>query len=142
MKALLVLVVLVVVCGVPTVGVWLLGRRARVPAWMVAVFLLAGWVTVVVGGGLALRAQPGLFPEASPCHGVGAPVSRYFPPDSFCRHDDGELRSVNGPAAKFVFWTATGTVLAVPVAAFMRRRVPPAPGPDSLMGASRADRRG
>ncbi|WP_425839035.1 hypothetical protein [Streptomyces fractus] len=117
MKALLVLSVLLMVFALPTGGLWLLGRRAKVPAWVLTVFLVAGWLAVLVGGFLSQRAQPGLFPEASPCHGAGTPVSRYFPPDSFCRHDDGELRTVNGPLGKFVFWLALGTAASMPFAA-------------------------
>ncbi|WP_438487936.1 hypothetical protein [Streptomyces sp. S186] len=91
---------------------------------MLIVFLLAGWLTVFVGWTLSQRAQPGLFPETSPCYGMrGTPVSQYFPPDSFCRHADGELRTVNGPNAKLVFWTTANTTLAMAIAAaFARRR--------------------
>jgi hypothetical protein len=107
----------------PTVLVWLLGRRARVPGWMLIVFLPAGWLTVVVGGFLWQRAQPSLFPEASPCYGTSGAVSQYFPPDSFCLHEDRELRTVNGPNAKLVFWTAANTSLSTAIAAaFARRR--------------------
>ncbi|MFD7663753.1 hypothetical protein [Streptomyces sp. NPDC059788] len=122
MKALLLLSVLFLVFVMPTVGVWLLGRRAKVPAWMVAVFLTAGWLAVLVGGILSQRAYGALFPETSPCHHAGTPVTRYFPPDSFCLHDDGELRTVNGPNGKFVFWAAFGTAVAVPGAVLVRRR--------------------
>ncbi|GCD41990.1 hypothetical protein [Streptomyces paromomycinus] len=122
MKPLLLLSVLLIVFVVPTAGVWSLGRRAKIPVWMRAVFLPAGWLAVVVGGILAQRAHGALFPETSPCHRTGMPVTRYFPPDSFCLHDDGELRTVNGPAGKVVFWTAFGTAVAVPGAALVRRR--------------------
>ncbi|MEN2417233.1 hypothetical protein AABB02_03925 [Streptomyces rimosus] len=122
MKSLLVLSVLLLVFAVPTAGVWLLGRRAKVPAWMLIVFVPAGWLTVLVGGILSQRAHGTLFPETSPCHRTGTPVTQYFPPDSFCRHDDGELRTVNGPTGKFVFWTAAGTAVAVSGGAVVRRR--------------------
>ncbi|WP_372350803.1 hypothetical protein [Streptomyces sp. KL116D] len=122
MKALLLLSVVVTVFVVPTGVVWFLGRRAKVSAWMLTVFLLAGWLAVAVGGMLSRRAQPDLFPETSPCHSIGTPISRYFPPDSFCLHDDGELRTVNGPTGKLVFWIAFGTALAMPGAALIRRR--------------------
>ncbi|MCX4831545.1 hypothetical protein OG746_22675 [Streptomyces sp. NBC_01016] len=125
MKALLVLSVPLLVFALPTCGLWLLGRRAKVPAWMMTVFLAAGWLTVLVGGFLSQRAQPALFPETSPCHGAGTPVSRYLPPDSFCRHDDGELRTVNGPSGKLVFWLALGVAVSVPGVALVRRRVEP-----------------
>ncbi|GAU65022.1 putative membrane protein CrgA [Streptomyces sp. NBRC 110611] len=123
MKALILLLAVFVVFVMPTSLVWLLGRRARVPHWVLIVFLLAGWLTVFVGGGLSQRAQLSLFPETSPCHGTrSAPVSQYFPPDSFCLHADGELRTVNGPNAKLVFWTAVGTTLAMAIAAALTRR--------------------
>ncbi|WP_329121308.1 hypothetical protein [Streptomyces sp. NBC_01465] len=120
MKSLLLLTALLAVFAIPTALVWWLRRRAQVPSWMLSVFLLAGWTAVVVGGALSQRAQPFLFPETSPCHSTGAPVSQYFPPDSFCLHDDGELRTVNGLTSKFVFWAAFGTALAVPGAMAIR----------------------
>ena len=127
MKTLIVLTAVFVVFVMPTSLVWLLGRRAKMPDWTLIVFLLAGWLTVFAGCFLSQRAQPTLFPETSPCHGIdAAPVSQYFPPDSFCRHADGELRTVNGPDSKFVFWTAAGTTLAMPVAAVLARRRRPA----------------
>ncbi|WP_053803797.1 hypothetical protein [Streptomyces rimosus] len=122
MKSLLVLSVLLLVFAVPTAGVRLLGRRAKVPTWMLIVFMLTGWLAVLVGGILSQRAHATLFPETSPCHRTGTPVTQYFPPDSFCRHDDGELRTVNGPVGKFVFWTAAGTAVAVSGGAVVRRR--------------------
>ncbi|MFJ2563255.1 hypothetical protein ACIP6V_20775 [Streptomyces sp. NPDC088770] len=123
MKSLIVLGAPFVVFVMPTLLVWLLGRRAGVPAWTRALFLSVGWLTVIMGWILSQRAQPFLFPEESPCHGTGAAVSQYFPPDSFCLHSDGELRSVNGPAAQLLFWTAAGTTgAAVVVAARTRRR--------------------
>ncbi|ARF53108.1 hypothetical protein [Streptomyces gilvosporeus] len=123
MKALILLFAVFVVFVMPTTVVWLLGRRARVPHWMMIVFLLAGWLTVAVGLALSQRAQPSLFPETSPCYGTrSTPVSQYFPPDSFCRHADGELRTVNGSNARLVFWTAANTTLAMAIAAFARRR--------------------
>ncbi|MFF3767005.1 hypothetical protein ACFYYR_23350 [Streptomyces sp. NPDC001922] len=124
MKALILLFAVFVVFIMPTSLVWLLGRRARVAGWMLVVFLLAGWLTVSVGWVLSQRAQPSLFPDTSPCYGTRAtPVSQYFPPDSFCLHADGELRTVNGPNAKLVFWTAANTTLAMAIAAaFVRRR--------------------
>ncbi|MGW0600250.1 hypothetical protein ACWD11_24340 [Streptomyces sp. NPDC002776] len=107
----------------PTTLVWLLGRRAKMPNWMLSVLLLAGWLTVLAGWFLSQRAQPSLFPETSPCYGIRVtPVSQYVPPDSFCRHADGELRTVNGPDSKFVFWTAAGATLAMPIAAVLARR--------------------
>ncbi|NUW03555.1 hypothetical protein G6W50_28165 [Streptomyces sp. CAI 127] len=111
------------IIGIPTATVWLLGRRAKVPSWMLTVFLLAGWLTVLAGWALSQRAQPFLFPETSPCYGTsGTPVSQYFPPDSFCRYDDGELRTVNGADSKLMFWSAANTTLAVMIgAAFLRR---------------------
>ncbi|MGW5785819.1 hypothetical protein ACWEWK_17705 [Streptomyces sp. NPDC003757] len=78
-----------------------------------------------IGGVIALaqRAQPGLFPEASPCGRHGSPVSRYVPPDSFCRGAEGELRTVNGPDAKLLFWTVAHTTVATAIAAvFVRHR--------------------
>lgn len=123
MKALIVLSAAFVVFVMPTSLVWLLGRRAKIPNWMLIVFLLAGWLTVFAGWFLSQRAQPSLFPDTSPCHGISAtPVSQYFPPDSFCRHADGELRTVNGSDSKFVFWTAASTTLAMPIAAVRARR--------------------
>ncbi|MEU6482675.1 hypothetical protein [Streptomyces sp. NPDC046887] len=110
----------------PNMLVWRLGRRARVPRWIRAMFLVAGWMTVILGLTLALRAQPFLFPETSPCGREMMPVSRYFPPDSFCLHADGELRTVNGPDARFFFWAAVGTTVAMVVAAAVvvgRRRL-------------------
>ncbi|MFF1355930.1 hypothetical protein [Streptomyces sp. NPDC058297] len=107
---------------VPTSVVWRLGKRARVPHWIVAVFLLAGWLTILVGWALSQRAQPFLFPETSPCGRSGTPVSQYYPPDSFCRHTDGELRTVNGLNAKLLFWTAHNTTLAMLMAAAFARR--------------------
>jgi hypothetical protein len=123
MKALIVLSAAFVVFVVPTSLVWLLGRRAKAPNWTLIVFVLAGWLTVFAGWFLSQRAQPSLFPETSPCHGIDAtPVSQYVPPDSFCRHADGELRTVNGPDSRFVFWTAAGTTVAMPLAAVRARR--------------------
>ncbi|MER5973189.1 hypothetical protein ABT112_26250 [Streptomyces sp. NPDC002055] len=124
MKAMILLFAVFVVFVVPTSLVWLLGRRARVARWMLVVFLLAGWLTVCVGWVLSQRAKPSLFPDTSPCYGTRTtPVSQYFPPDSFCRHADGELRTVNGPNAKLVFWTAANTTLAMTIAAaFVRHR--------------------
>ncbi|MFF4948496.1 hypothetical protein [Streptomyces chattanoogensis] len=123
MKGLILLSAAFVVFAMPTSLVWLLGRRLRVSSWMLVVFLLAGWLAVFVGWGLSQRAQPSLFPDTSPCHGISAtPVSQYFPPDSFCLHADGELRTVNGPNAKLVFWTAAGTTLAMAIAAAIARR--------------------
>lgn len=111
------------IIGIPTATVWLLGRRAKVPSWMLTVFLLAGWLTVLAGWALSQRAQPFLFPETSPCYDTsGTPVSQYFPPDSFCRHADGELRTVNGANSKLMFWSAANTTLAVMIgAAFLWR---------------------
>lgn len=130
MKALLVLSVAVLGFAVPTAVVWLLGRRVRVPAPLLVVFLLAGWLTLSTGWFLSQRAQPGLFPETSPCHGVdGPPVSRYLPPDSFCRHAGGELRTVNGQQAKALFWTAAALTVAVPLAAVRVRRRSAPSGP-------------
>ncbi|MBK3527006.1 MULTISPECIES: hypothetical protein [Streptomyces] len=126
MKTLVLLFAVSAVFVTPTALIWLLGRRARIPGRLLIGFLAAGWLTVLAGGALSQRAQPTLFPDTSPCYGTGGtPVSRYFPPDSFCRHADGELRTVNGPNAKLVFWTAAGgtTVMAV-AAAFARRRRP------------------
>ncbi|MFJ6852139.1 hypothetical protein ACIQM3_16670 [Streptomyces sp. NPDC091271] len=124
MKALILALAAFVVFGVPTCLVWLLGRRAKIPGWMLLVFLLAGWLTVFVGWVLSQRAQPILFPDTSPCYGTrSTPVSQYFPPDSFCLHADGESRTVNGQKAKLVFWTAADTTLAMAIAAgFARRR--------------------
>ncbi|MGW3209172.1 hypothetical protein [Streptomyces sp. NPDC001135] len=123
MKGLILLSAAFVVFVMPTSLVWLLGRRLRVSSWMLVVFLLAGWLTVFVGWGLSQRAQPSLFPDTSPCHDICAtPVSQYFPPDSFCLHADGELRTVNGPNAKLVFWTAANTTLAMAIAAAVARR--------------------
>ncbi|SBU98970.1 hypothetical protein YW5DRAFT_06072 [Streptomyces sp. Ncost-T6T-1] len=110
----------------PTVLVWLLGRRAGFPRWTLLAFLLAGWLTVFAGWALSQRAQPFLFPDTSPCFSTRTtPVSQYFPPDSFCRHADGELRTVNGPDAKLAFWAAaTATVaMAGTAVAWRRRRV-------------------
>lgn len=122
--ALILLLAAPLVIGMLTAVVWLLGRRAKVPSWMLIVFLLAGWLTVSVGWALSQRAQPSLFPETSPCYGTrDTPVSQYFPPDSFCRHADGELRTVNGANSKLMFWSAANTTLAVVIAAaFVRRR--------------------
>ncbi|WP_326697641.1 hypothetical protein OG909_10030 [Streptomyces sp. NBC_01754] len=124
MKALILLSAAFVVFVMPTTLVWLLGRRARFPGWMLIVILLTGWLTVFAGGFLSQRAQPQLFPDTSPCYGIrAAPVSQYFPPDSFCLHADGELRTVNGPDARLVFWTAANTTLAMVIAAaFAGRR--------------------
>ncbi|GAA0452382.1 hypothetical protein [Streptomyces olivaceiscleroticus] len=122
-KSLLLVSVLLMVFVVPTAGVWLLGRRAKVPVWMLVVFVLAGWLAVGVGGILSQRAHGSLFPETSPCYRTGTAITQYFPPDSFCLHDDGELRTVNGPNGKFVFWTAFGTAVAVPGIALIRRRL-------------------
>ncbi|MGW2078287.1 hypothetical protein ACWCOW_15300 [Streptomyces sp. NPDC001939] len=124
MKALILLFAAFVVFVMPTSLVWLLGRRVRVPDWMLIAFLVAGWLTVLDGWVLSQRAQPFLFPDTSPCHGTrSTPVSRYFPPDSFCLHAEGELRTVNGPNAKLVFWTAANTTVAMAIgAAFARSR--------------------
>lgn len=123
MTGLLLLTLTLVVFSVPSAAAWLLGRRLGIPrGMMLAVWVAAGWVVVILGWFLSQRAQPVLFPDTSPCHGAGVPVSQYFPPDGFCRHDDGELRTVNGPAGKLVFWLACGTVLAVPGAALLHRR--------------------
>ncbi|TDT29301.1 hypothetical protein EV562_113166 [Streptomyces sp. BK208] len=112
-----------VVFVMPTSAVWLLGRRARIARGLLVVFLLTGWLTVLIGTALSQRAQPGLFPEMSPCGRHGSPVSQYFPPDSFCRGAEGELRTVNGPDAKLVFWTVANTTVATAIAAvFVRRR--------------------
>jgi hypothetical protein len=122
MKALLLLFAALAAFVLPTSLIWLLGRRAKIPGWMLAVFLLAGWLTLCLGWNLSQRAQPRLFPETSPCYGThSAPVSQYFPPDSFCRHADGELRTVNGPTAKIVFWTAANTTVAMAIAATWTR---------------------
>lgn len=120
MEALIALSAAFVVFVLPTSLVWRLGRRARIPGWMLAVFVLAGWLTLFSGLALSQRAQPFLFPDTSPCYGA-EPVSQYFPPDSFCRHDDGELRTVNGPDAKFVFWAAVGVLAGLPGAATLAR---------------------
>ncbi|UDM02432.1 hypothetical protein [Streptomyces longhuiensis] len=122
MKALILLFAAFVVFVMPTSLVWLLGRRARVPGWMLIAFLVAGWLTVLDGWVLSQRAQPFLFPDTSPCHGTrSTPVSRYFPPDSFCLHAEGELRTVNGPNAKLVFWTAANTTVAMAIGAVFAR---------------------
>ncbi|MEU9591649.1 hypothetical protein ACGF7W_33690 [Streptomyces sp. NPDC048219] len=76
MKALIVLSAAFVFLVTPTSLIWLLGRRAKVPHWMLIVFLLAGWLTVFAGWFLSQRAQPALFPETSPCHGISSPLSR------------------------------------------------------------------
>ncbi|MEG3628311.1 hypothetical protein [Streptomyces poriticola] len=55
MKALILLFVASAVLVIPTSLVWLLGRRARVPNWMLVVFLLAGWLTAFVGWVLSQR---------------------------------------------------------------------------------------
>ncbi|QNS02172.1 hypothetical protein [Streptomyces xanthii] len=121
--ALILLFAASVIIGIPTAMVWLLGRYAKVPSWMLIVFLLAGWLTVFSGWALSQRAQPFLFPDASPCHGTsGAPVSQYVPPDSFCRHADGELRTVNAANAKLMFWSTANTTLAVMIGAAFARR--------------------
>jgi hypothetical protein len=124
LKALILLGAAFAVFVLPTALLWLLGRRAGVPGRLLIAFLLAGWLTVFLGWVLSQRAQPRLFPDTSPCHGTHTtPVSRYVPPDSFCRHADGELRTVNGPNARLAFWTAaTGTVATATAAAFARRR--------------------
>ncbi|MFB8138470.1 hypothetical protein [Streptomyces parvus] len=107
----------------PTALVWLLGRRAGFPRWMLLAFLLVGWLTVFAGWALSQRAQPFLFPDTSPCYGTrSTPVSQYFPPDSFCRHADGELRTVNGSDAKLVFWAAATATVAMAGTAVVRRR--------------------
>ncbi|MGW8986853.1 hypothetical protein ACWGQ9_29910 [Streptomyces parvus] len=107
----------------PTALVWLLGRRAGFRHWMLVAFLLVGWLTVFAGWALSQRAQPFLFPDTSPCYGTrSTPVSEYFPPDSFCRHADGELRTVNGPDAKLVFWAATTATVAMAGTAVVWRR--------------------
>ncbi|ARI56325.1 hypothetical protein A6E92_04585 [Streptomyces sp. S8] len=123
MMSLFLLFAATAIIGIPTATVWLLGRRAKVPRWMLTVFLLAGWLTVLAGWALSQRAQPFLFPETSPCYDTrSTPVSQYFPPDAFCRHADGELRTVNGANSKFMFWSAANTTLAVMIgAAFLRR---------------------
>lgn len=124
MRTWVLLLAVLIVFVIPTALVWLLGRWARIPRWMVLAFLLTGWTTVLVGWALSQRAQPSLFPETSACYATrSTPVSQYFPPDSFCRHTDGELRTVNGPAAAFVFWTAANATLALAGGAvFVRRR--------------------
>ncbi|MFD8552443.1 hypothetical protein ACFV08_12805 [Streptomyces fradiae] len=111
----------------PTVGLWMLGRRLRLPAGELAMGATAVWVTsvwavVILGAVLSQRAQPVLFPETSPCHDVGTPVARYFPPDAFCLHADGELRTVNGPTGRILFWLACGTAVGIPVAARLTLR--------------------
>ncbi len=118
------IILLLAVFVMPTALVWLLGRRAGFPRWMLLAFLLAGWLTVFVGWSLSQRAQPFLFPDTSPCFSTRTtPVSQYFPPDSFCRHADGELRTVNGPDAKLAFWAAaTATVAVAGTAVVWRRR--------------------
>ncbi|WP_032762119.1 hypothetical protein [Streptomyces sp. CNS654] len=119
----LLLLAVLAVFVTPTALVWLLGRRAGVPRWMLLVFLLAGWLTVFAGWALSQRAQPFLFPDTSPCFGTRTtPVSQYFPPDSFCRHADGELRTVNGPDAKLAFWAAATTTVVMAGTAVVRRR--------------------
>ncbi|MGG2464074.1 hypothetical protein ACO0M4_30570 [Streptomyces sp. RGM 3693] len=124
MKELLLLSALLAVFLLPTAVVWLLGRRLRVPVWVLAVFLLAGGLAMIVGGALSQRAQGGLFPDTSPCYRTGTPIVQYFPPDSFCLHADGELRTVNGLTGKLVFWAAFGTALTMPGAAVLARRRP------------------
>ncbi|WP_097881852.1 hypothetical protein [Streptomyces sp. st140] len=126
MNHIILLLAVLVLFVAPTSLVWLVGQRAGFPGWMLLAFLLAGWLTVFVGWSLSQRAQPFLFPDTSPCFGTrSTPVSQYFPPDSFCRHADGELGTVNGPDAKLVFWTAaTATVaMAGAAVAWRRRRV-------------------
>ncbi|MFQ6851168.1 hypothetical protein AAIB46_09760 [Streptomyces sp. 35M1] len=126
MNNILLLLAVLAVFVTPTALVWLLGRRAGVPRWMLLAFLLAGWLTVFAGWALSQRAQPFLFPDTSPCFSTRTtPVSQYFPPDSFCRHADGELRTVNGPDAKLAFWAAATTTVAMAGAAgvWRRRRV-------------------
>ena len=118
----IILLFAVLVVGVPTSVAWRPSKRARVPRCIVAVFLLAGWLTIFVGWALSQRAQPFRFPETSPCDRSGTPVSQYYPPDSFCRHTDGELRTVNGPNAQLLFWTAHNTALAMLIAAAFARR--------------------
>ncbi|MCC8481286.1 hypothetical protein LMJ41_25865 [Streptomyces globisporus] len=126
MNHIILLLAVLAVFVTPTALIWLLGRRAGFPRWMLLAFLLAGWLTVFAGWSLSQRAQPFLFPDTSPCFGGSStPVSQYFPPDSFCRHADGELRTVNGPDAKLAFWAAATTTVAMAGAAgvWRRRRV-------------------
>ncbi|MCQ1578202.1 hypothetical protein [Streptomyces parvus] len=123
MNNILLLLAVLAVFVMPTALVWLLGRRAGFPRWMLLAFLLAGWLTVFAGWSLSQRAQPFLFPDTSPCFSTRTtPVSQYFPPDSFCRHADGELRTVNGPDAKLAFWAAATTTVAMFGAAVVWRR--------------------
>ncbi|GAA3848647.1 MULTISPECIES: hypothetical protein [Streptomyces] len=100
---------------------WRLLRRAGIPAWFTAVFLVAGAVMVLVSVGLWVSAHPVLFPETSPCWPSMEPETRWFPPDSHCRHADGELRSVNGARGKAVFWIAFGVVTGTLGVAAARR---------------------
>ncbi|WP_374984735.1 hypothetical protein [Streptomyces fradiae] len=127
MSGLLLLAVVLALFALPTAALWLLGRRLLLPAGELAMGATAVWITsvwavVILGGVLSQRAQPVLFPETSPCHNAGTPVARYFPPDAFCLHDDGELRTVNGDTGRLLFWLACGTAVGIPVAALLALR--------------------
>lgn len=69
-------------------------------------------VTVFLGSGLSQRAA--------------LPSRSNFPPGSLRLHGKG-VRTVNGPAAEFAFWTAAGTTSAMAVAA--PRAAPSKSGP-------------
>ncbi|MES9592393.1 hypothetical protein ABWK57_26645 [Streptomyces sp. NPDC094045] len=97
---------------------------------------VAGWPTVFVGWSLSQRAQPSLFPDASPCYGTrSTPVTRHCPPGSYCPHADGELRAVNEPNAKIVFWTAANTTLTAAIAAALHGVVNELVGARHVRGA-------
>ncbi|MFI7383506.1 hypothetical protein [Streptomyces sp. NPDC049813] len=121
MKFLIVVLAVAAGFGVPTGVCWVLGRWARIPVGPLVVAVVAGWVAVIAGGVLYFRTDAGLFPETGPCHGMRGAVRQVVPPDSFCLHDDGELRSVNGPNGKAVFWAGAAVAIGVPVSVLVRR---------------------
>ncbi|MFI1200345.1 hypothetical protein ACH4VR_12965 [Streptomyces sp. NPDC020883] len=86
------------------IGVWGLLSERKLPGWWRVSWFATTLIGLVSWLLLVSRAQPVLFPETSPCHPVAGYGSRLFPPDSYCVHDDGSQRSVNGPTPQVIFW--------------------------------------
>ncbi|MYT31287.1 MULTISPECIES: hypothetical protein [unclassified Streptomyces] len=86
------------------IGVWGLLSKRKLPAWWRLSWFATTLIGLVIWLLLVSRAQPVLLPKTSPCYAVGDYGSRLFPPDSYCVHDDGSRRTVNGLTSQVIFW--------------------------------------